>query len=104
MQREQAMKRMLNNLIGGTPYNKPEEYKKRSAVNWADEIDVPLLILHAENDDQVDITQAERMINELDEANKEYDYYIYDRGGHDLGLYWFNVRKRTIDWFENHKR
>ena len=47
------MKKVLKETIGFTPEEKPEEYKKRSAVYWADEIKIPVLMIHAKQDKQV---------------------------------------------------
>ena len=59
------MKRVLVRHIGCTPQENPEEYEKRSAVLWADEITIPVMILHSTGDKQVAFTQAENMYQKL---------------------------------------
>ena len=59
------MKTVLKETIGFTPEEKPEEYKKRSAVYWADEINIPVLMFHAKNDEQVPYSQAENLYEKL---------------------------------------
>lgn len=59
------MKEILNNFIGGSPEELPEEYEKRSAICWYDEINVPTLIIHSTGDKQVSYSQAENMYNAL---------------------------------------
>lgn len=44
------MQKLLCECIGGTPDELPEEYEKRSAVCWADEIKIPVLIIHSKDD------------------------------------------------------
>lgn len=43
-EREDKMKDVLKDLIGGIPNEKPKEYKERSAYYWAEEINAPVLI------------------------------------------------------------
>ena len=59
------MKEVLTRYIGGSPEVIPKEYEKRSAVYWADEIKVPVLIIHSKNDKQVSFKQAEEMYAKL---------------------------------------
>lgn len=59
------MKKILNNFIGGSPENLPEEYEKRSAIYWSEEITVPTLIIHSTDDKQVSYSQAEEMYEAL---------------------------------------
>ncbi len=58
------MKNILHSAIGGSPEELPEEYAKRSAVNWANELDVPVFIIHSKSDELVSYSQAKEM-NEL---------------------------------------
>ena len=77
-----------------------EHYRARSAVYWADQINVPVLILHSRTDRLVPVTQALRMAEALQEKSKVYALHIYDRDGHALPqnrgdrnrmiVYWFN--------------
>jgi len=79
------MKVLLNELIGGSPKELPEEYEARSAVRWADEIDVPVLIFHCKGDARVSYEQAQAMVNALHEAGKDCTFITYDddvHGGH----------------------
>ncbi len=62
------------NLVNGNPFidgfrniwpdyehRADEEYRARPAVDWADQINVPILILHSRTDRMVPVTQAIRM-------------------------------------------
>ena len=59
------MKQVLKNHIGYTPQENPEEYEKRSATYWADEIRIPVLVIHCKKDQMVSYNQAEIMYEKL---------------------------------------
>jgi len=78
-------------LIGGSPSQVPEEYEARSAIYWADKINVPLLIQHGEADEQVSVEQSRKLVQELEKYGKVYKLITYpddDHGlsGHNGGL------------------
>ncbi len=75
------MKTVLKETIGFTPEEKPEEYEKRSAVYWADEIKVPVLMFHAKQDKLVPYSQAENLYTKLKE-NTECTLITYDDDSH----------------------
>jgi dipeptidyl aminopeptidase/acylaminoacyl peptidase len=78
-----------------------EECRERSAVYWADQINVPVLILHSRTDKMVPVTQALRMAEALEEKNKVYSLHIYEHDGHPLPLNREDRNRMIIDWF-NH--
>ena len=82
-------------------HNSAEDYRARSAVWWADQINVPILILHSRTDSFVPVTQALRMAEALQEKGKVYALHIYDHDGHSLPLNREDRNHRIIDWF-NH--
>ena len=56
------LREMIRTCLGGTPEEKPEEYKKRSALYWTDEIKIPVLIVHSKQDVKTRYeTQAEKV-------------------------------------------
>lgn len=59
------MREATKDCIGSYPEDAPEEYKKRSAVYWADEIKVPVLLIHSKGDKQVSYKQAEDIYAKL---------------------------------------
>jgi len=71
-------------LIGDTIQFK-EEYDKRSAIFWVDELNEPLLILHGKADWRSKIENVKRIIPELEKYNKEFDYHFIEEGSHALG-------------------
>ena len=63
------MQEMIRDCLGGTPEEKPEEYKKRSALYWADEIKIPVLIIHSKGDKQVKYeTHAQAIYQKLKDS------------------------------------
>ena len=77
------MKPVLKETIGFTPEEKPEEYKKRSAVYWADEIKIPVLMFHAKQDKQVSYSQAEKLYEKLKD-NTDCTFITYDDDIHGI--------------------
>lgn len=76
------MQPLLKELIGGTPKQLPEEYEKRSAVAWADQINTPLLIFHTTGDDKVSVKQADKLVEQLKKYQKDYEYVTFDSHVH----------------------
>ncbi|HXJ94253.1 MAG TPA: prolyl oligopeptidase family serine peptidase [Terriglobia bacterium] len=76
-----------------------EQYRARSAVYWADQINVPVLILHSRTDRMVPVTQALRMAEALQEKGKAYALRIYERDGHPLPQNRDDRDRIIVDWF-----
>ena len=76
-----------------------EQYRARSAVYWADQINVPVLILHSRTDRMVPVTQALRMAEALQEKGKVYALHIYERDGHPLPRNRDDRDRMIVDWF-----
>jgi len=76
-----------------------EYYRARSAVYWADQINVPVLILHRRTDKLVPVTQSLRMAEALQEKGKVYALHIYDHDGHSLPMNRDDRNRKIIDWF-----
>lgn len=98
--REEGMKNVFHELVGGSPSECPEEFKKRSAVNWAEKINTPILICHGTSDSRVKVEQAYRMADALEKAKKEYKLIIYENEEHYLkGVKWL---KDSIEWLRQY--
>ena len=76
-----------------------EYYRARSAVYWADQINVPVLILHSRTDRLVPVTQAFQIAEALQENSKVYSLHIYERDGHALPQNRDGRDRMIIDWF-----
>ena len=98
--REDSMKQVCTELIGGTPEELPAEYDKRSATMFADRIIPPLLICQGTDDWRVIPAQAYYMDSALAQAGKEHRLIIYPGADHSLkgtGAY-----DEVIAWFNAH--
>jgi len=76
-----------------------EQYRARSAVYWADQINVPVLMLHSRTDRMVPVTQALRMAEALQEKGKVYSLHVYERDGHPLPRNRDDRDRLIVDWF-----
>ena len=89
------MQKIFIELIKQTPKSNPEAYEKRSATLWADEIKCPILIIHSKLDEKVSYKQAEKMVNALETAKKEYKFVSYEDNVHGLHAEDFQI---IMDW------
>jgi dipeptidyl aminopeptidase/acylaminoacyl peptidase len=83
--REGSMQSILKYRVGGTPEEVPEEYERRSAIQWANEINVPLLIFHAVDDDRASIKPEDLFVSLLKTLDKDVIYIRAEEGGHGYG-------------------
>ena len=79
-----SMNEFWQDITGGTPEEVPEEYEKRSATCWADELNCPVLIIHSKGDDRCLYAEAEKMVQCLEDAGKEYKFVSYDDAVHGI--------------------
>ncbi|MGX5913214.1 alpha/beta hydrolase family protein [Aliidiomarina sp. Khilg15.8] len=80
------MLRVFGNRVPNFADNREQALKDRSVVYWADELpQVPVLILHGDKDDRVDVEQAHILASALDDSGHEYKLNIYPEKGHSLG-------------------
>lgn len=96
-EREDMRSEVFEELIGGTPQELPEEYEKRSATYWADELKCPILIIHSKQEKQVPFEQAEKMASCLESAGKEYKLVTYEDSVHGLHPEDFEI---IMDWMQ----
>jgi dipeptidyl aminopeptidase/acylaminoacyl peptidase len=76
-----------------------EEYKKRSAYDWPERINVPVLILHGEADRVVDVSQAKNLAEKLKEFGKPHQLVIFPKGDHGLNNYRNQRDQEILEWF-----
>jgi dipeptidyl aminopeptidase/acylaminoacyl peptidase len=63
----------------------------------------PIQLHHAQNDTVVDINYSHGLAGALLEAGKDYEFYIYDGGGHNLISPWFDqAMLRTVEFLQDH--
>jgi dienelactone hydrolase len=67
-------------LFGGSPEQRPEQYRLSSPISYAERLRAPVLILAGENDPRCPIRQIDTYLARLDELGKPYRSYRYDAG------------------------
>jgi dienelactone hydrolase len=91
-------------VVGGTLEERPEEYAVRSAVNYADSIQAPVLLIHGENDEIVPVDQAREMYDALRKAGKTAELKIFPGQGH--GVTGSEAREEvwrlTFEWLDRY--
>ena len=65
--------------IGATPEEKPEEYARRSPVTYARQLVRPLRIVTCANDDDVSVTEVQRMIDSLSFHHRDFEYKVFPK-------------------------
>jgi len=89
---------------GPTHLEAPEEYARMSPIRHVRDIDVPMLLLHSENDLRCPISQAEELFVALRLLDKDVTFYRFPGEGHELtrsGSPLHRVMRAEIvlDWF-----
>jgi dipeptidyl aminopeptidase/acylaminoacyl peptidase len=97
-EREEDMKRVIRELVG----TDEAEWQRRSAVYWPEKINVPILILHGEDDQRVNVTQVKKLSEKLTEAGKAHELVIYPGGDHGLNTHRTERNQKIFDWFQKY--
>lgn len=92
---------LFHELIPGMPNNKQTEYIKRSALFWANEINIPTLIMHGDSDIIIDVSQSQSLAEIFKQYNKKYKLILYPKGSHSLIEHQNNVNNEIMTWFKN---
>ena len=85
----------------------PDVYARMSPIQYVRDIDVPMLLLHSENDLRCPIGQAEELWIALRLLDKDVTFYRFPGEGHELtrsGSPIHRVQRGEIilDWFAEH--
>jgi dipeptidyl aminopeptidase/acylaminoacyl peptidase len=104
-ERDDATKNLLSTLIPNFEAQKDHALTKRSAVFWVDQLPkAPILLIHAEDDERVDFSNAAVMAALLKERERPYTFLQFPDGGHDLTKHKEKVDKNIINFFTTHLR
>ncbi|MBA2562650.1 MAG: prolyl oligopeptidase family serine peptidase [Chitinophagaceae bacterium] len=83
--------------------NKEKIFERRSAVNWAEKLNTPLLIMNGNNDPQVKPLHSLYLAERMQVAGKKYQLIIFDGGNHILsGMHTEERDRQIIKWFKKH--
>ena len=72
----------------------PEEYERLSPIRWVRNIEVPLLIIHSEEDYRCPISQAEELFVAMRLLGKEVTFYRFPGESHELSRSGSPVHRR----------
>ncbi|HXM55331.1 MAG TPA: prolyl oligopeptidase family serine peptidase, partial [Candidatus Dormibacteraeota bacterium] len=67
-------------LMGGTPDERPEFYRERSPITYAERVCVPVLVMAGRNDPRCPIRQIENYLGRLRDLGRAYEYYEFEAG------------------------
>lgn len=88
-----------------TDYNihKKEILEHRSVLNWHDEINVPVLIMHGAKDPQVKPDHALELAERLSASGKAFQLIIFSDGNHILsGADTAERDRQVVQWFKKY--
>jgi acetyl esterase/lipase len=88
--------------VPGWATDREAQIARRSAVRWAGELHVPLLLLHGEQDWRVSLAQSTRFAEALRQAGTPYELLVFPRDEHQLALHRREWVQATTDWFRRH--
>ncbi len=79
---------------------KTELFETRSAIFWADELTVPLLLMHGGADQSVDPEQTLNLAQRLQKLGRVYELIVYAGDGHVLSNNQEDRDRRATSWFK----
>ncbi|MFI6577888.1 alpha/beta fold hydrolase [Nocardiopsis sp. NPDC050513] len=97
----------IGSFFPGPLYGPPETWAKESPLTYADRIDVPVLIIHSEEDWRCPVEQAQRLFVSLRSRGHEAEMLLFPGEGHELsrtGLPSHRVARfeAVLDWWSRH--
>jgi dipeptidyl aminopeptidase/acylaminoacyl peptidase len=92
-----------SDLYGGTP----EDWHRQSPLTYVDDINIPMLIIHSEQDWRCPIEQAQRLYVALRNKGKTAEMLVFPGEGHELsrsGLPSHRIARfeAILDWFDRY--
>ncbi len=103
-ERPEMEEKVISQLIPDYQTHKTEELDKRSSIKWVNKFpkNKPILMLHGNADQQVNVTQSIRLAAELDKSNIPYKLKIFEGDDHSLSQYKIEVNDLILDWFDKY--
>ena len=82
-----------------TPQENPDGYDLNSPLNYADKLKGKFLIIHGSADDNVHVQNTMRMVEELIQEDKQFEWMIYPDKNH--GIFGGNTRRHLYTKMTN---
>lgn len=76
--RGEGISNLMSNFIGKTYEESPEEYELRSAVNFSEKLDRPILMIHFSQNHLFPVEQTDALYDLLKDSNKDCTYNKID--------------------------
>ena len=76
---------------------------ERSAMAWPEAISVPLLLLHGDNDKDVDVSDSVELQQAISDAGGTAELVVFPGGSHALLRNWPEVLEHSLGWLERHR-
>ena len=102
--RRPEMEKVCARFIADYANRRDEALRERSAINWPEKIAAPLLLLHGDADDKVDVADARTLYAQLQALGKQVRYVEYEGGNHALKRHHTQWTSEAVAWFEQYRR
>jgi dipeptidyl aminopeptidase/acylaminoacyl peptidase len=93
---------VLKQLWPDYELRRDEIARTRSAIFWADQLNVPLLIMHGGNDRSVNPEQSLALAEQLQKLDRVYELIVYAEDNHYLARNQEDRDRRAINWFKRY--
>ena len=77
-----------------------DELVKRSAIHWAEDINVPLHLQHGDADDRVDVQDSITLAERLEALGKPHELVLFEGGDHFMGRHRDIILNNAHNWFQ----
>ena len=78
--------------------------RERSVLNWPEAVNVPLLMIHGTDDDEVPVTEALAFTIKLSNLKKTYGLMVYAGDVHEAAKNRADRDGRIAAWFKSYMR
>ncbi len=86
----------------GPPNTEEPFWQAVSLTEHIEYLEAPLQLNHAQDDPVVNIGYSQDLVKVLEDAGKEYEFYQYPGGGHNINSPYFNqAMQHTIEFFRD---
>ncbi len=82
--------------------NRTQIIKRRSAIQWPEKINIPLLLMHGSNDGTISPTQTLQFASGLAETEKEYAVIVFPGGKHVLKADRLERDQQVVNFFQRY--
>lgn len=100
------MERVYSALIPDYATDKKAALEARSALLWAEELpaDLPVLVLHGEADERVNVDDSRAMAERLEQLGRPHKLVVYPGDNHGLKQNRRPAHREILGWFSQHAR